>query len=348
MRKLNLLLAGAVAAAAVLAVPAADAATVVQVIGAGSSAIFNTATLGAYNLAGAGALHYTTKGTCTSGNCAQLFDSRSASILPEGGNLSVVWSADLTKVWAYISVDSVVGNRSFFAVPRAALQIDPENLSPGNAQNLIPASLFGGTADQTVIPSAIYTALNNTPITAGFTDIRPEDAKFASDRVLAALNTTNYSGLGYGPGPVGTPIKSDFSSSQANPVDFNIMGNDPITGQPVPAFKTVSIGATPVVVIVNRSNASGLGAPGIGHNTTPGNLRPLFQGQSCIGLHANLRRAGCAVECYSARAALRNHEHFRVHQHPPHDRQLHIRFAGARSKSNPAEQQPLESWLRRQ
>ena len=278
MSKVNLLFAGALAAAAISVVPVANATTV-QVLGAGSSALFNTASLGAYSLAGAGALHYTTKGSCTSGNCAQIFDSRQAGILPEAGNLAVVWSADQSKVWAYLSVDSVVGDRSFFAVPRTVLQLDAET-ETGASQQLIAASLWG--ADQTALPAAIYAALNNATLTAAFTDIRPEDAKAAIVRVLSPLNTTDYSGLGYNTADpnVGTPIVSSFTTSQANPVNFNINGTDPITGKPVPVFATISVGASPVVIVVNKMNASGLGAAGV-TGTNPTSLRAVYQGMVC-------------------------------------------------------------------
>src|SRR5579875_3082609 len=112
MKKLNLMLGAAVAAA--VSVSAANAAT--TVIAVGSSAIWQTAALGAYkNLAGSGKEHYTIKGTCGSTNCAEVVDQRSdANILPQGGNLWVVWDS-AGDVWADLSVDSVVGNRSFFA-----------------------------------------------------------------------------------------------------------------------------------------------------------------------------------------------------------------------------------------
>jgi hypothetical protein len=49
----------------------------------------------------------------------------------------VVWNDAQTEVWAYLSVDSVVGMRAFFSNPRATLQIDSGTLTAGSAQNLI-------------------------------------------------------------------------------------------------------------------------------------------------------------------------------------------------------------------
>jgi hypothetical protein len=270
--KVSTFLSAAALAAVIVSAPAANAAAVVKVLGAGSSAMWQTAATGAWNqLAGgpaAGAQWFTIKGTCTgTNNCAQIADSRNASIVPQSGNLWVVWNSKQTEVWAYISVDSVLGNRSFFAVPRTTLQLDPLlETGPLNTanENLIVPALFQGQAQAALLPSAIYTALNNASITTAFTDIRPEDAHFANCRVMNQLNTSNYNGLGYGTGTtcttqVGTNILSAFSTAYAQPVNFNVTGTDPITHQAVKAYSTIDVGATPVVYIVNRTNVNGLG-----------------------------------------------------------------------------------------
>ncbi|MBV8820841.1 MAG: hypothetical protein JO022_20945 [Acidobacteriaceae bacterium] len=287
MNKTKILLASTITAALMMSASAANAATTVELLGAGSSAMWQTAAIAAWkDLAGSGAQHYTIKGTtgCTTQpNCAQLFDSRSASIGVEGGNLWVVWNSAQTEVWAYLSVDSVVGNRAYFAQPRVQLQIDPATKT-GNAGNLISSSLWG--ADAASIPSAVYTALNNAHVTTAFTDIRPEDAKFAQSRAVSVLNTTNYSGLGYGTGPntlIGTPVESAFSTAKANPVDFNISGNDPFnTSDPIPAWTTISVGASPVVFLINRTNTAGLGrTTGAFKNITDAQAQRIFSGTEC-------------------------------------------------------------------
>jgi|HubBroStandDraft_1064217.scaffolds.fasta_scaffold03647_9 hypothetical protein len=122
----------------------------VEVLGAGFSAMWQTAALGAFNqLAGKGAQHYTVSGTCTAGgNCAQIY-SRSAKIPNQGGDLWVVWNSGMTEIWAYISVDSLVGNRAYFATPRAALQVDPLTQTAGGVPpgqtNLISSNLWAST-----------------------------------------------------------------------------------------------------------------------------------------------------------------------------------------------------------
>ena len=274
MKNFKMLIATAITVTVAAIVPAANAATTVMVLGSGSSAIWQTAGIGAYKLAGAGAGHYTVKGDtgCTqTPACAQLLDSRSGSILPEGGNLWVVWNAAQTEVWADVSVDSVVGNRMFLAAPRAKVEIDAKTQTTVTGQNLIAAALWG--ADASVIPAAVYAALNNAQVTAAFTDIRPEDAKFAETRAVSVLDQTAYTGLGYGTGPntlIGTPVHSAFSTSQANPVDFSLGGSvDPFTNDSTPKNVTIPIGASPIVFLINRTNASGLGSPNFGGSGKP-------------------------------------------------------------------------------
>jgi hypothetical protein len=289
MTRANSVVAGLVLAATAI-VPAAKAAVTIELNAVGASAAWTTAAIGVYDqLAGAGAGHYTVKGTCPSGNCAQIHDVRSTSIPPDGGNLWVVWNAAQTEVWAYTSVDAIVGIRAFMANPIAQLQIDPGTESTVPGQNLIATTLWG--SDATSLPAAIYTALNNAPFTAALSGLRPEDGKFISARVLSPLNTTNYSGLGYGTGPttlIGTEILSSFSSSTANPEAFNIKGTDPFTGLAIKAWTTLDIGAQATIFVTNRTNASGLGA-GVSGGTpiftdiSNSEAQTIFEGQECDG-----------------------------------------------------------------
>ena len=271
----------ATVAMAALAVSAANAAPVVHVVGAGSSALWQTAGYGAWkDLAGSGALHWTAKGTTAAGNnFAQLHDSRNAAIPNQGGNIWIVWDSKLQNVWTDISVDSVVGNRAFFAAPRATLQIDASAQTTAG-QGLIAATLWG--ADAASVPTAIYAAINNHAITTAVTDIRPEDAKYAQNRANSPL-TSNYSGLGYNTSNpnIGKSILSAYSTASAVPVNFNITGKDPFTGDAVPAYATISVGASPIVFIINRTDASGLGAPGVFKNIELANVQDLFNGTEC-------------------------------------------------------------------
>src|SRR5262245_49003775 len=128
--------------AAVVSVPAANAQVTVKFIAAGSSAMWQIMAVATYNnIAGAGAHHYTIGGNCTSGPCAYIDDSqRSSQIGSEGGNVWIVWDSTVSNVWAYISVDSVVGVRSFLATPRTLLQLDNDVTSTAG-QNRISTGL---------------------------------------------------------------------------------------------------------------------------------------------------------------------------------------------------------------
>ena len=267
----------AILVAAVLTVVfglASVATAQVKFLGVGSSAMFTGSGVGAFNdvcssRAGSDCRHYTIggKNPANNNNFAQAVDSRSVSIPVEGGNLWVVWDNNTSPVsiWAYLTVDSIVGNRCFFATPRCSLQVDSGVLTTAG-QNRIASVLFFNQqtglnqADEGSLPSAILSAIQTT-FTAGLTDIRPEDAKFETNRILAAYNATNSNGLGYGVASANCPAATSLVGCQikgtwggaATPIQFNISGKDPFTAQTVKASKTISIGAAPIVFLYNNT-----------------------------------------------------------------------------------------------
>jgi hypothetical protein len=276
--------------------PDANARVTVKVLGAGSSAMWQEFALAAANsptLSGPGSHHWTTKGKCPdSSNCAQAYDVRTGVNHAEVGNLWVVWNKAKTEVWAYLSIDSVVGNRAFFSAPRAQLQIDGNAENSNSGLNLIAFNLFkygdpgncgpnGGqesTCDASSLPSAIYSALNNAGVTAAFSTLRPEDALFAQVRTNSAL-TANLSGLGYTGTPLGIPVESAWTSSTATPDIYAISGTDPVTGAPIPHYALFDVGAAVETVAVNRKDANGLGS-GI-TDVSQSQLQALFTGTTC-------------------------------------------------------------------
>jgi hypothetical protein len=168
-------------------------------------------------------------------------------------------SAD-SNVWAYISVDSVLGVRCFFAQPQCTL----------NVANTVVAGAAGANALRgivdTPLPASVLSAFNGQTISMAATDILPVDAKFATYSTLAQCGSlgkgTQFIGLGYGPGPFAPePIYSYFSQYYLNINDFNVYGNDGATGLPIPSYTITPVGAIPLVVAVNTSNANGLGSP---------------------------------------------------------------------------------------
>lgn len=217
----------------------------VQFNAAGSSAMFNTFAFAARLGSSPCGTHNWTKK-----NGGATHDGRRDDIQDVKGNMWIVWDDpnNPTTICAYLNIDSGIGNRSFFAYPSAILSM-PSGDVGSNGDQLVPAPM----PPDEPLPQAVYTALNSAIFNAAMTDIRPEDALFATNRALAPLDQQR-NGLGYGPGPVGTPIQSEFSSSFVQPVAFALSGPDPISGQNIPfQYTTTSIGASPVVVFVNST-----------------------------------------------------------------------------------------------
>ncbi len=254
---------------AALALVGSAAAQTVDAQLTGSSGVFLSIGQAAFNdvAGGAGSAHiWSAKGNskCTgTNNCAAIHDSRSASIPDSQASVWVVWDAAEQNVWTYSQVDTIVGNRAYFATPRASLVIDScatTGACPG--QQLIPASVLGGQLDDASIPIAIYNKINNLQFTALVTELRPEDAAQEQKRVVGTLSST-LSGLGYGTGAntlIGTVIESAYDSATANPTAFKIKGVDPFPPhKPIPTYSVQNLGAYPIVFVSNRTSATGLG-----------------------------------------------------------------------------------------
>ncbi|MBN2242430.1 MAG: hypothetical protein JW793_07045 [Acidobacteria bacterium] len=180
-----------------------------------------------------------------------------ALIPDQSGNIWIVWSgpdAAPTNVAAYLTVDSVVGQRTMFA----------GDATPASATKLVlNAGVIGTAGDNQIpgmvdspLPAAVAAAIDGKPFDVGFSEVRPEDAKRATAVTLA--NPL------YGGGPVSNNILSSISTGKVFAVDFNISGNDPIDGFPVRQdLETVYIGASPVVVFINDTDTNP-GVPGDG------------------------------------------------------------------------------------
>lgn len=247
MKKRFSRLTAALAFAALLALGTNSyATTTVNFNGVGATVLFNTFGLAAVSTSSCGTNVWTFK------KGASGIDGRSASIPAETGNIWIVWNNAVTTVCAYLALDATVGAQLYFAVPRATLSIPSSEIGEAGA-NLIP------TLTDTPLPQAVYNAVNGVAFDAAILDGRPEDALFSETRALTALDTVHYDGLGYGPGPIGVPIQSTFSSGEATPVNFAISGTDPITGQSVPAWTATQVGADPVIIFVNTGNTGSNG-----------------------------------------------------------------------------------------
>jgi hypothetical protein len=245
----------------------------------------------------------------------QIHDPRGGGVLDEAGSVWIGWDAGFIAVMDYdmsgggasppggaaggnfpanaagegvicvdVSLDSVVGMREYFANGQFVLN---STASAADTPNVVP-----GLPNGVALPAEVVYFFTNAAVGApqvvnvALTDIRPEDGKFATVRALTTLGGQMpgpaYAGLGYGPGPKGTAIKSNFSSKIMQVADFAIdpRENDPFTTLPPRTYQVASVGAAPVLVLVNNS-PTGAGHTGysgysqINHDVLAG----IFSGQ---------------------------------------------------------------------
>jgi hypothetical protein len=270
-----------VVAAAVLAFAAASVnAQTVAVAMSGSSALYLELGQASASFGPASPCHWT-----TTSKIFTLTDNRFSPALTDSGTAWITWSPGTgscgSPTGAYVvnldvSTDSTVGNRCFFAVlsgsapaggPGCVLTTTATSVAGAGALNL-------PTAD-TTLPPAIITLLatgnSGSPfhINASATDIRPEDAAFATERALAPCGSVvsgQYLGLGYqtatpnlGVAIAGSSLNHAGGGS-FNVAGFNLTGHDPVTSGTVRSFSVDPVGAVPVVVFVNPSDTTGLGS----------------------------------------------------------------------------------------
>ncbi|MGO9304724.1 MAG: hypothetical protein ACLP3R_13700, partial [Candidatus Korobacteraceae bacterium] len=191
-----------------------------------------------------------------------------------------------TKLCMYAAVDSAVGVRNFMnsnlSIPASFVSfISPAGTAGANVMDPFWDKTNSATKDL-ALPSVVLNALQGQSFTAGNTDIRPEDAKFATTRALGTVNTT-LTGLGYGPGPIGITIFSSQTTTSTNIInvaDFALTGSDPITGAKQNPYVTLTIGAAPVVVFVNTANTT---AGHFGDPTFGGSISRFALGQVLNG-----------------------------------------------------------------
>lgn len=289
--------AAAVVAAMALITPMVNGQAATQFIGVGSSALWQTTGIAAWELTGK-AHHYTFKLNATTNGVPTdgVSDARTTGIADAQGSLWIVWDSSTapTKVYAGVSLDSTVGDRLVFGTTTSGVstgQLVLPSTIPA-AGNLITVT-WG--ADDATLPAAVVNDLKAAPrVTAAFTDIRPEDAAFATARAFATLGASvqdgtdttqnivhDYAGLGYN-GALSTTltktnwIESSYSSTGFQVVKFNVHGTDPYTGHSLPSsFFASRVGFSPVIVVANRSNTSGLGKLNTSGNYYFTNLSPV-------------------------------------------------------------------------
>lgn len=298
MNRMKSIFAALLVTAIVGVAPQANAVTTTnKVIMAGSSAMWQGIALAAYNSSKcpsggtAPCFHYTAKNFNLSDGRPT---TKGGSTAVDLGNVWIVWDSNTTStnVWAFIKVDSGVGDRCYFAQPHCNINITTFP-APGN---LIANNLWGDNSSDSTPPSqvsALFTS-GTLLVNTAATDIRPEDALFATCRANSVQGggTDGLAGLGYGANASGvcpafgasladlegSDILSGYPASTltAHIVAFAISGRDPFTGTAVPAPTTISVGAAPVVFITSRT-----GALKNLTNVTDAQLHSVFGGSSC-------------------------------------------------------------------
>jgi ABC-type phosphate transport system substrate-binding protein len=291
-----------------------------QVVGVGSSALFPAVSIAALNgdpitgAAACGQFIWTGGGFVSGVAMAAGVDPRLTSNASEPGNISIVYDNATTpeSVCVYLSVDSVVGQRLFFA--QATTSTNSTGVQNGfislnaAAETTVGAGKISGITDTATcdsthenpgtgstacfLPSAVYSVVNSANFNVAFTDIRPEDGIFATNRASCfPANPASTGGistcLGYKPGLyVGgqypAVLSSYNSTSIANVVPYGIptspipgsagvgtysfgsatygIGEDPLTSLSIPGVYTIGIGADPILVIVNSGSDATLAA----------------------------------------------------------------------------------------
>ena len=302
MSRLKLIFVALLLTAIVGLVPQAQAAGVIQVTMVGSSGAWQLLGVGTYNYCvstnGAGnCFHWT-----SASNVLNLTDTRVTPVNVDPGTAWIVWAvsgANVTKVWSDTKVDTIVGDRCFFAQPQCTVSATSANLS-GSGSSQISSSLWGA---DTALPSTVVGIFSSgTFANAVASDVRAEDAAFESCRVNSALGAGSFGGaasdgldgLGYNPnnqagvcpGPglpqanyVGTPIHSALpgSTSVANVLAFNISGKDPISGTSIAATTSVDLGAVALIAFFERDKGQLTNLT----NVTPQQLQAAFSGVNC-------------------------------------------------------------------
>ncbi len=240
--------------------------------------------------------------------------------LSDSATVWVMWDNNNTcNVYAYWSVDSVVGVKDYFAYQKYTAAVGHVYNVAGAVGNvgtgITSAGKVGGLADNAAALPPNVLSLINTPVlpiyttkllnhqpeycgsvlnsdgtyksggywcyfNTGVTDIRPEDALYATTRALSSYSTTNgLAGLGYNnatclAGTNGTtaanqgcPILDAFGGNKYfNVLNFKLSGTDPITAATLPTYTTINAGASPLVVFV--ANADSTNALGFGKVTS--------------------------------------------------------------------------------
>jgi hypothetical protein len=312
MSRMNAFLAALLLAALTSFAPSASATTSnARVAIVGSSAAWQSMGLAAYNSGNCAHLsvaihppchHYTDHAKFDLNDTRPTFGTLGGTTNDDKGDLWIVWDtptgAQVRNVWVFIKVDSIVGDRCFYANPKCNITNNAGDWAV-NATSRIPPGLWGADMAPPADVQNLFTSPAHVVVNTAATDIRPEDALFETCRVNSTQGNGSpgsgdgLDGLGYGvnsPGLcpafgsplanlVGTPIQSGVTpatGATANPLAFNISGRDPFTNAAIAAPVVLNIGAAPIVFVVSKLGAlAGVTA------ATDAELQNIFSGTDC-------------------------------------------------------------------
>jgi ABC-type phosphate transport system substrate-binding protein len=222
-------------------------------------------------------------------------------------------TAGTVTIWSYIQEDSAVGNRCLLRTGTTAQEcvlVVPTPAS-GTVTDVGGANLISGQTDITIpLPVGVVGALNGVQFGVAGSDVRPEDSQFQIYRALQATTTTIpsssnggavYPGLGLASGSSTCEtiaVKGDVYDGGEGSGGLGTFGNpgsvtaaefalpggtDPCTGAAaVTVMNVIPVAATPVVVAVNTTDASGFGnTTNVISNVNRGELAAFLDGDLC-------------------------------------------------------------------
>ena len=294
-------------------VPKADAQATLKVLIGGASGSWQALGVGTFKAGAcptgshAGCAHYT-NASFTLTDTRPTLAPFNGTAVTDTGAIWIVWDnttadpncATACNVWAYIKVDSIVGNRCYFAHPRCTVSSPSPFPAPSQS---IAAGIWGADSTPPAPIQALFTT--GTAVNAAASEVRPEDALFGQCRINSVAGGANdgLAGLGLGANAsgtcpafganlahlAGTNLVSAYpgSTSTAHPLAFNISGRDPFSNQAIPAFTTVNVGAYPLIIIINRQGA----LKGV-KDVSLAQLQAAFSGAKCSGTNFTGGTAG--------------------------------------------------------
>jgi hypothetical protein len=330
MSRMNAIFAALVVAAVVAVVPSAKAAAPDGlVVASGSSAMWQSVALAAFNHGNCATANVKVTPPCkhwTGSTKLNMEDQRPALVpssrggpgtnTTDAGNTWVVWdSAATPHYWLYVNVDSTIGNRCFFAVPQCKVIAPAGDTYAISSPALISTVLWG---PDSALPTSIQDVLNTgVLVNAGASDIRAEDALFATCRANSKLGNGDpgfgdgTDGLGYNDNnasgtcvqyetKVGTKtVFSTLAELLGNSVETGYPGStssfhvnafevndsttaldDPFTGKATltkTGWTTIDVGIDPIVFVFSRSGGQLAGLK----NASDSQLQAVFSGTDC-------------------------------------------------------------------